>query len=59
MDPNAIDLTLDDIQARVGGITLTDAQVAAFADRLGLTPDVLRQAARDAVDARFDDDSST
>lgn len=50
---------IDDIQARVGGITLTDAQVQLFAQELNLTPDVITAAARKAIDARLDDDATT
>jgi hypothetical protein len=50
---------LDDIQARVGGITLTDAQVHLLAAQLSLTPEALTAAARKAIDGRLDDDATT
>jgi hypothetical protein len=50
---------IDDIQSRTGGLTLTDAQVAVLADRLQITPAALTAAAREAINARLDDDSST
>jgi hypothetical protein len=50
---------IDDIQARTGGVTLTDAQLAVLADRLQITPEALTAAAREAIDARLDDNAGT
>jgi D-alanyl-D-alanine dipeptidase len=50
---------LDDIQARTGGITLTDVQVELFAAQVGLTPEAITAAARKAIDGRLDDDATT